>query len=189
MYNEDTCPKPDRFLLKVVETGQVNIEDPVGRFYHDTRMNWKLRDIPSNYVPTELACTDLEEDCECGDYINQDGNLLQINCLSYVPSDNRYLLKTKGAMTVASEVTATVQFFDKNGNPVSDEVPVTIDKYNNKSEASNDLDLFIGEYAGEKDKVLKDNPNDYILKIEIESQPDDKYIYVGANNFQINRNN
>lgn len=49
MYNENTCPKPDRFLLKVVETGQVNIEDPVGRFYHDTRMNWKLRDIPSNY--------------------------------------------------------------------------------------------------------------------------------------------
>lgn len=90
-------------------------------------------------------------------------------------------------MTVASEVTANVQFFSKNNIPVSKVVPVTIAQYNNKSKASVDIDLF--DYPNMRKEVLKDNPNDYVLRITINQSPDNKYIYVGANNFQINRNN
>ena len=95
MYNKESCPKPDRFKLSVADTGRLSIKDPVGKFYFDNRINWKLKDIEIaeevDNSPRACSSAGVKGDCRCGDKIYGK----PLNCYYYKtindPWNNKYL--------------------------------------------------------------------------------------------------
>lgn len=62
IYNEDTCTKPDRFLLMVSANGNMRVGDKVGQYYLDNRINYKSREIDlSLYEDFDPMMYDLDD--------------------------------------------------------------------------------------------------------------------------------
>lgn len=92
LYNEDTCPKPDRFKLMVSANGTTRVGDKIGKYYLDNRINWKSRNLDlSGYENFDPTLFDLD-DYDCGALLP---NGKYKNCFWFTSSGVQFSKKIK----------------------------------------------------------------------------------------------